>query len=110
METLMDFIKKVEEEVFETIQYYANNHKDFRPFTDVWVHQFTGEVILDDIPDAEGYVCKSALSLCDWVSGDSYKADKRAIKKWVEGTVLLHQKPKQKKKRPIRVYGRALSL
>lgn len=90
MMTLIDFIKNVEDEVFEKVQYYTRHQEKYGMCTDIWVHQIKGKVIFDDYPKKPGYVRKPVYMLCDLDTNLHHVPDKKAIKKWIEGEVLLH--------------------
>ena len=50
----------------------------------------SGKVIFDDCPDKPNYKRASVHSLCKLGDDLRLMPDKKAIKKWVEGEVLLH--------------------
>lgn len=90
METLIRFIERVENKVLYYVTVYTE-HQDTMPFvTELWVHQLSGKVIFDDCPDKPNYKRASVHSLCKLGDDLRLMPDKKAIKKWVEGEVLLH--------------------
>ena len=90
METLIRFIERVENKILYYVTVYTE-HQDTMSFvTELWVHQLSGKVIFDDCPDKPNYKRASVHSLCKLGDDLRLMPDKKAIKKWVEGEVLLH--------------------
>ena len=90
MLTLIDFIRNVEDEVFEKVQYYTRHQDTIDGCSDIWVHQLNGKVLFNKYPTKPGYARKSVYMLCDLDKDLKRTPDKKAIKKWVEEEVLLH--------------------
>ena len=90
MITLMEFIKNVEDEVFEKVQHFTRNQKDYGPAPCIWVHQLKGKVLFDEIPMRPGYVRESVHRLCNLDGNLKWVPDRKAINRWIEGEVLLH--------------------
>lgn len=90
MLTLIDFIRNVEDEVFEKVQYYTRHQDAMDSCTDIWVHQINGKVLFDKYPTKPGYARKSVYMLCDLNKDLKRTPDKKAIEKWIEEEVLLH--------------------
>ena len=44
MLTLIDFIKNVEDEVFEKVLFYTRHQEDYGLLPMIWVHQLKGKV------------------------------------------------------------------
>ena len=107
---LVDFIKNVEDEVLEKVEHITKYQKDQASFIDVWVHQLTGKVVVDDWPAKPGYKRKSLYMLCNLDKDLHWKPDKKAIKKWIEEEVLVHPSSvKKSRRKPVTVQG-AISL
>lgn len=92
METLIDFIAKVEEKVLYYVTHYTRNQDTMSVNTQLWVHQLNGKVVFDDYPKRDGYKLIHVYKLCDLDKNCKHIPDKKAIKKWVEGEVLLHSR------------------
>ena len=90
MLTLIDFIRNVEDEVFEKVHYYTRHQDTIDGCSDIWVHQISGKVLFNKYPTKPGYARKSVYMLCDLDKDLKRTPDKKAIKKWVEEEVLLH--------------------
>ena len=90
MLTLIDFIRNVEDEVFEKVQYYTRHQDTIDVCTDIWVHQLNGKVLFDTCPSKPGFARRSVYMLCDLNKDLKRTPDKKAIKKWIEEEVLLH--------------------
>ena len=90
METLARFIERVENRVLYFVTEYTD-HQDTMYFgTDIWVHQLSGKVVFDDCPGKPNYKRATVHALCKLGDDLRLVPDKKAIKKWVEGEVLLH--------------------
>ena len=90
MVTLIDFIKNVEDEVFEKVLFYTRHQEDYGLLPMIWVHQLKGKVCFNDAPRATGYAHLPVYKLCNMNSELRWIPDKKAIKKWIEGEVLMH--------------------
>jgi hypothetical protein len=90
MITLIDFIRNVEDEVFEEVQNFSRNQKEVSASTSIWVHQLEGKVFFGEAPLKPGYVHQPVYKLCDMDKDLRWIPDKKAIKKWIEGEVLMH--------------------
>ena len=90
METLIRFIERVENKVLYCVTEFTENQDTMSSSTEVWVHQLSGKVIFDDCPDKPNYKRATVHSLCKLGDDLCLVPDKKAIKKWVEGEVLLH--------------------
>ena len=90
METLIRFIERVENKVLYYVTVYTEPQDTMSFVTELWVHQLSGKVIFDDCPDKPNYKRASVHSLCKLGDDLRLMPDKKAIKKWVEGEVLLH--------------------
>ena len=90
MTTLINFIKNVEDEVFEKVQYFTRHQDTVDKFAWIWVHQFKGKVIFDDEPPRPGYLHMPVYKLCNLDQNLKWIPDKKAIKQWIEGEVLMH--------------------
>ena len=90
MTTLINFIKNVEDEVFEKVLYYTEHQENLDMWTDIWVHQIKGKIVFDDYPKRPGYVRISVYKLCGLDQNLRHIPDKKAIKRWIENEVLMH--------------------
>ena len=90
MTTLINFIKNVEDEVFEKVAFYTRHQDEYNMCTDIWVHQIKGKVIFDDYPKRPGYVRQSVYKLCGLDQNLRHVPDRKAIKNWIENEVLMH--------------------
>jgi len=90
MLTLIDFIRNVEDEIFEKVQYYTRHQDTIDGCSDIWVHQLNGKVLFDTCPSKPGFARRSVYMLCDLNKDLKRTPDKKAIKKWIEEEVLLH--------------------
>ena len=86
---LVDFIKNVEDEVFEAVQNITLFHKEEIHWSAIWVHQFKGKVCAIDSPCKPGFVRQPVYKLCTTDNDLRWIPDKKAIKKWIEEEVLL---------------------
>ena len=105
MITLMDFIKNVENEVFERVDYITKFRKDVLLSEIIWVHQLKGKVVTENSPSQIGFVHKHVSSLCILDRELRWIPDKKAINKWIEEEVLLHPSsvtPRCRKQAPIK--------
>ena len=91
MLTLIDFIRNVEDEVYEKVQYYTRNQDTIDGCSDIWVHQISGKVICNDIPDKPNYKRISVGRLCKLDKNLKNVPDMKAIKNWIENEVLMHK-------------------
>ena len=98
MITLIDFIKNVEDVVFEEVQNFSRNQKDVSASTLIWVNQLDGRVCFGDSPLKPGYVHQPVYKLCGMDKELKWIPDKKAIKKWIEGEVLMHPATVRKQK------------
>ena len=100
MTMLVDFIKNIEDEVLEKVEYITRFKKEEVHSAYIWVHQLTGKVIVNDWPSKPGYIRKSLYMLCTLDKDLHCVPDIKAIKKWVEQEVLVHpssvKKPRRK--------------
>ena len=90
METLVRFIERVENRVLYCVTEFTEHQDTMDSRTEIWVHQLSGKVVFDDTPDKPNYKRTTAFALCGIGKDLRYVPDKKAIKKWVEGEVLLH--------------------
>ena len=90
METLSRFIERVENKVLCCVTEFSEHQDTMSSHTEVWVHQLCGKVIFDDSPEKPNYKRTTVHSLCKLGDDLRLVPDKKAIKKWVEGEVLLH--------------------
>lgn len=90
MLTLIDFIKNVEDEVFEKVLFYTRHQDKFGLLPTIWVHQLKGKVTFDFPSRPSGYAHLPIYKLCDLDKDLNKVPDKKAIKKWIEGEVLMH--------------------
>lgn len=90
MVTLIDFIKNVEDEVFEKVLFYTRHQDKFGLLPTIWVHQLKGKVTLDFPSRPSGYARLPIYKLCNLDKDLNKVPDKKAIKKWIEGEVLMH--------------------
>lgn len=90
METLIRFIERVENKVLYCVSEFTEHQVTMSSSTEVWVHQLSGKVIFDDCPDKPNYKRTTVHSLCKLGDDLRLVPDKKAIKKWVEGEVLMH--------------------
>lgn len=90
METLIRFIERVENKVLYYVTEYTEHQDLMDSHTEIWVHQLSGKVVFDDYPDKPNYKRTTVFALCRLDKDLRYEPDKKAIKKWVEGEVLMH--------------------
>lgn len=90
MVTLIDFIKNVEDEVYEKVLFYTRHQEDYGLLPMIWVHQLKGKVRFADAPRDSGYARLPVYKLCGIDNEFKWVPDKKAIKKWIEGEVLMH--------------------
>lgn len=90
METLMQFIRRVEDEVFQKAVYCLQYKEQFKAFPSIWVHQLTGDVRVGGSCLGQGYVSNYVTLLCDYGQKSRCPVSRKLIRKWIEGEVLLH--------------------
>ncbi len=90
METLIRFIEKVENRVLYYVTEYTEHQDKMDYFTGLWVHQLNGRVIFNDSPTKSHYKRIAVGDLCTIDNNLRQIPDKKAIKRWVEGEVLMH--------------------
>lgn len=90
MVTLIDFIKNVEDEVYEKVLFYTRHQEDYGLLPMIWVHQLKGKVVFNISPRGTGYAKLPVYKLCGIDNDLKWVPDKKAIKKWIEGEVLMH--------------------
>ena len=90
MVTLIDFIKNVEEEVYEKVLFYTRHQEDYGLLPMIWVHQLKGKVVFNISPRGTGYAKLPVYKLCGIDNDLKWVPDKKSIKKWIEGEVLMH--------------------
>ena len=90
METLVRFIERVENKVLYCVTEFTEHQDTMSIGTEVWVHQLSGKLVFDDCPDKPNYKRTTVHSLCKLGDDLRLVPDKKAIKKWVEGEVLMH--------------------
>ena len=90
METLIRFIEKVENRVLYYVTEYTEHQDSMYLFTEIWVHQLSGKVVFDDYPGKPNYKRTTVDRLCTLDNDLRRIPDKKAIKRWVEGEVLMH--------------------
>lgn len=98
MITLIDFIRNVEDEVFEEVQNFSRNQKEVSASTLIWVNQLDGRISFGESPLKPGYVHQPVYKLCGMDKDLKWIPDKKAIKKWIEGEVLMHPSTVRKRK------------
>lgn len=91
METLVRFIERVENQVLYYVTAYTKNKDNMSYTTDIWVHQISGKVICNDIPDKPNYKRISVGRLCNLDKNLKNVPDMKAIKNWIENEVLMHK-------------------
>lgn len=90
METLVRFIEKVENKVLYYVTTYTENQDRMARDTEIWVHQLTGKVVFDDCPEKPNYKRTTVFNLTRLDKNLRDVPDMKAIKRWVEGEVLMH--------------------
>ncbi len=90
MVTLIDFIKNVEDEVYEKVLFYTRHQEDYGLLPMIWVHQLKGKVVFNISPRGTGYAKLPVYKLCGIDNDLKWVPDKKSIKKWIEGEVLMH--------------------
>lgn len=90
METLIQLIRRVEEDVFQKAVYCLQHKEQFKAFPSIWVHQLTGDVRVGGSSLGQGYVSNYVTLLCDYSQKTRYPVSRKLIRKWIEGEVLLH--------------------
>lgn len=90
METLVRFIERVENKVLYYVTEFTEHQDTMSSCTKVWVHQLSGKVVFDDCPDKPNYKRATVHSLCKLGDDLRLMPDMKAIKKWIEGEVLMH--------------------
>ena len=90
MLTLIDFIKNVEDEVYEKVLFYTRHQEDYGLLPMIWVHQLKGKVVFNISPRGTGYAKLPVYKLCGIDNDLKWVPDKKSIKKWIEGEVLMH--------------------
>ena len=90
METLIRFIEKVENRVLYYVTEFTEHQDTMSSYTPIWVHQLSGKTVFDDYPDKPNYKRIPVGHLCTIDKNLRQIPDKKAIKKWVEGEVLMH--------------------
>lgn len=98
MITLIDFIKNVEDEVFEKVLLYTRHQKDHDLSPMIWVHQLKGKVCLDYPTRPAEYAHLPIYRLCNLNKDLKRIPDKKAIKKWIEEEVLMHPSTVRRRK------------
>ena len=87
---LVDFIKNVEDEVFEKVQYFTRNQDKIDSSSRIWVHRLKGKVRFDEAPSKPGFAWQPCYHLCCLDNDLRWTPDKKAIKKWIEEEVLMY--------------------
>lgn len=91
METLVRFIERVENKVLYFVTEFTEHQDTMHPNTNIWVHQLSGKVVFDDYPEKPNYKRATVFDLCTLDRNLRYVPDKKRIKKWIEGEVLMHR-------------------
>lgn len=91
METLVRFIERVENKVLYYVTAYTENKDNMSYTTGIWVHQISGKVICNDIPDKPNYKRISVGRLCKLDKNLKNVPDMKTIKNWIENEVLMHK-------------------
>ena len=90
METLIRFIERVENRVLYCVTEFTEHQETMHPNTEIWVHQLSGKVVFNDSPGKPNYKRTTVFDLCSLDNNLCYVPDKKRIKKWIEGEVLMH--------------------
>ena len=86
----MRFIERVENKVLFYVETFVEHQDSMYLFTEIWVHQLSGKVVFDDYPGKPNYKRTTVNRLCTLDNNLRHIPDKKAIKRWVEGEVLMH--------------------
>ena len=90
METLIRFIERVENKVLYYVTEFTEHQDTMDSRTEIWVHQLSGKVVFNDIPSKPNFKRATVFDLCSLDNNLRYVPDKKRIKKWIEGEVLMH--------------------
>lgn len=88
METPMQFVSRVEQEVTQWVNHYIKFEEVYGWLPDIWVHPQTGDVEFLDEPDGPGYKRKLVIMLTGFNRNLEHIPDTVAIKEWIEEDVL----------------------